>query len=111
MRVLRGRIFDVAIDLRRNAPTYGRWISEELSAADGRQLFIPGGFAHGFCTLEPDTEIAYLVDAPYAPHAEITIRWNDAQIGVTWPEIAGAVVSDRDATAPDLAEIDHHFMN
>lgn len=105
VRVLRGRILDVAVDLRAGSPTLHQWIAVQLGADDGRQIFIPGGFAHGFCTLEPDTEIAYLVDLPYSPECERSIHWNDPDLKIAWPDFAGAVVSDKDQLAPTLAAI------
>jgi dTDP-4-dehydrorhamnose 3,5-epimerase len=105
VRVLKGRIFDVAVDIRVGSETYGRWIAAELSSEEGDQLFIPGGFAHGFCTLEPDCEIAYLVDAHYSAECEGAICWNDPSIGIDWPDIAGAALSDKDRIAPKLADI------
>ena len=105
VRVLRGRIFDVAVDIRQGSASYGQWVATELSAAGGEQLFIPTGFAHGFCTLEPDTEIAYLVDAHYSPECDGVILWNDPVLGIDWPSVAGAVLSAKDRAAPRLAEI------
>ena len=103
VRVLKGAIFDVAVDIRPGSATFGRWIGVELSAENGRQLFIPGGFAHGFCTLVPDCEITYLVDNLYAPECDGAVEWNDPAIGVEWPSVAGAVLSDKDAKAAPLA--------
>jgi dTDP-4-dehydrorhamnose 3,5-epimerase len=104
IRVLRGRIFDVAVDIRSSSPTFGAWIGVELSAGVGDQLFIPAGFAHGFCTLEPDTEIAYLVDAHYSAQHDRTLAWNDPDIAIDWPPSAGTMVSDKDAGAPLLRQ-------
>ncbi len=109
VRVLKGRIFDVAVDIQTGSATYGRWVATELSAAGGEQLFIPKGFAHGFCTLEPETEIAYLVDAHYSPECDGVIRWNDSAIGIDWPPVAGSVLSEKDRHAPRLAEITPPF--
>jgi dTDP-4-dehydrorhamnose 3,5-epimerase len=98
VRTLRGSIFDVAIDLRKGSPTFGRWVGEILTAAEGEQLLIPRGFAHGFCTLEPDTEVAYKVDDFYAPKSDSGIIWNDPTLQIDWPiEAALAVLSDKDA--------------
>jgi dTDP-4-dehydrorhamnose 3,5-epimerase len=102
VRVLRGRIFDVAVDIRLGSLTYGQWVGAELGSKTGEQLFIPVGFAHGFCTLEPDTEIAYLVDDRYAPECDDALLWCDETLAIHWPEVAGAVVSTRDANAPRL---------
>jgi dTDP-4-dehydrorhamnose 3,5-epimerase len=106
VRVLRGSIFDVAVDLRRGSPTYGQWESCVLSAREGNQLLVPIGFAHGFVTLEPDVEVFYKVSAPYAPDCERGIRWSDPMIGIAWPlEGREPVLSSKDASAPLLADI------
>ncbi len=104
IRVLRGRIVDVAVDVRRSSPTFGRHIAVELTADGLEQLFVPAGFAHGFCTLEPDTIVAYKVDAFYSRECEGAILWNDPALGIDWPSVAGASVSDKDAVAPRLAD-------
>jgi dTDP-4-dehydrorhamnose 3,5-epimerase len=109
VRVLRGRIFDVAVDIRMGSPTYRHWIGAELSSSGGEQLYIPVGFAHGFCTLEPDSELAYLVDAPYSPACDGTVRWDDVDIAIDWPETAGAVISEKDSSAPRLADLTPPF--
>ena len=108
VRVLKGSIFDVAVDIRAGSKTFGRWVAAKLTADRGEQLFIPGGFAHGFCTLEPDCEIAYLVDAYYSAECDGAILWNDPAIGIVWPSVAGTVLSAKDAQAPPLfgAKID-----
>jgi dTDP-4-dehydrorhamnose 3,5-epimerase len=103
VRVLRGTIFDVGIDLRCDSQTYGKWCGMRLSAEGGEQLFIPRGFAHAFCTLEPDTIVAYKVDAYYAPQSDTGLIWNDPQIAVDWPIPPEAVlVSDKDGKLPSL---------
>jgi dTDP-4-dehydrorhamnose 3,5-epimerase len=103
VRVVRGAIFDVAVDLRRGSPSYGRHASLELSAKDGGQMLIPAGFAHGFCTLESDTEVLYKVDNYYSKQHEGGIRWNDPALGIEWPGIP-AIVSEKDQKTPTLAE-------
>jgi dTDP-4-dehydrorhamnose 3,5-epimerase len=101
VRVLRGSIFDVAVDLRVGSPTYGRWIGATLTADGGEQLFVPRGFAHGYCTLEPNTEVAYKVDGFYAPACDAGLAWNDPTLGVAWPIAADeAVLSDKDKILP-----------
>ena len=103
MRVLRGSIFDVAVDIRRGSPTYGRWCGTKLSGAGGEQLFVPPGFAHGFCTLEADTEVAYKVDGYYTPECDSGMLWNDPDLGIDWPvEGAAATLSDKDRVLPRL---------
>ncbi len=113
VRCLRGRIFDVAVDLRRASPTFMGYVGVELTAELGNQLFIPAGFAHGFLTLEPDCEIAYKVDGYYAPEADAGIAWDDPQLAIKWPLINGSapLVSDKDARLPELndAEFDFSF--
>ena len=104
VRVLAGSVFDVAVDLRRDSTTYGRWCSATLTAAVGEALLIPIGFAHAFCTLEPDTLVAYKVDGFYDKAAESGLAWNDPDIGIEWPVPAAEIkVSDKDALLPRLA--------
>ena len=102
LRVSRGTIFDVAVDIRRDSPTYAKWVGVELSAENYRQLFIPRGFAHGFITLTDNVEVQYKADNLYAPDCDGNIRWDDPEIGVAWP-IAPTVLSEKDGTAPLLA--------
>lgn len=111
LRCVRGRIFDVAVDIRRGSPTYGGWVGAELTAENGHQLYIPVGFAHGFATLEPDTEVAYKVSAVFSPACDSGIRWNDPAIGIDWHLPAGVtpVLSAKDETLPLLAGFDSPF--
>ncbi len=106
VRVLRGRIRDVVVDIRPGSPGFGRHASVELDAADGRQLFVPAGFAHGFCTLVPDTEVAYKASAPYDPAREGGILWCDPDLAIPWPvDPAAAVLSPRDRGLPSWADV------
>lgn len=110
VRCVRGSIFDVAVDLRQGSPTYGRHVARELSAANGEQLYVPEGFAHGFCTLEPDTMVIYKLSSPYKPGSEGGVLWNDPDLGVKWPvSDADAVLSDRDRQQPRLSELPRIF--
>ena len=109
VRCGRGRLFDVAVDIRRGSPTYGRWVGVELSHENGKQLLVPKGFAHGFMTLEPDSEIIYKCSDFYAPETEGALRWNDPAIGVDWPLDVPPVLSDKDAEAPGLDGFDSPF--
>src|SRR5262249_37948389 len=109
--VLRGRIFDVVVDIRRGSPTYGRFASVELDAESGRQLYVPVGFAHGYCTLEDGTETSYKTSAYYAPRHEAGIRWNDPDIAIAWPvDPAAVVISRRDEGLALLREFSSPFV-
>ncbi len=103
LRVTRGCILDVVVDLRKESPTFMQWRSFELCAENFTMLYVPAGFAHGFCTLAPDTHVQYKVDAPYAPEADSGIIWNDPQIGITWP-VTAPVLSAKDAALPSLSD-------
>lgn len=105
VRVLRGRIFDVAVDIRRSSPTFGKHVAVELSEATDDQLFIPIGFAHGFCTLEPDTTVFYKLSEHYSPEHDRGIRWNDPEIGIDWPAGKNAELSQKDSRQPYLRDI------
>jgi dTDP-4-dehydrorhamnose 3,5-epimerase len=106
VRVERGAIFDAFVDLRRGSPTFGQAGWTVLRAEDWTQLYVPAGFAHGLCTLEPGTIVHYKVSAFYAPELDRGILWNDPALGIAWPDVAGkAVVSEKDRVQPRLAEI------
>ena len=111
VRCIRGRIFDVAVDLRRGSPTYGQWVGAELTAENGNQLFIPIGFAHGFLTLEPDCEVVYKCSDLYAPANDGGIRWDDPDIAIAWPLPAGVMpeLSAKDEVQPAFAAFDSPF--
>ena len=111
VRCVRGRIFDVAVDIRRGSPTYGRHVSAELTADNGTQLYVPVGFAHAFMTLEPDTEVIYKVTAFYAPQCDGGLKFDDPDIDIPWPLPAGgAIVSAKDAVLPRLRDFDSPFL-
>lgn len=110
VRVLRGSIYDVAVDLRVGSPTYGRWTAATLTARGGEQILVPRGFAHGYCTLEPDTEVAYKVDDYYAPDCDGGLIWNDPTLAIDWPVTASeAVLSDKDLKLPRFADFRSPF--
>ncbi|HEX4080347.1 MAG TPA: dTDP-4-dehydrorhamnose 3,5-epimerase [Rhizomicrobium sp.] len=110
VRVLRGAICDVAVDIRRASPGYGRSVAVVLSAQNGRQLFVPAGFAHGFCTLETDTEVFYKVDAPHSRDHERGLRWNDPALAISWPiGPSQAILLERDRLLPLLADLPEYF--
>jgi len=109
LRVARGAIFDVGVDLRRSSPTYGRWAGVILSADKWNQLYLPEGFAHGFMTLEDNTEVSYKVSALYSPEHDRSIRWDDPAIGIEWPEGLHPILSAKDADAPLLADVETGF--
>jgi dTDP-4-dehydrorhamnose 3,5-epimerase len=106
IRCIAGALFDVAVDIRPGSPTYGKWVSEIVTAEDGNQLWIPAGFAHGFCSLVPDTVISYRTTAYYSAAHDAGIAWNDPDIGVVWPEIASPeLLSAKDRELPWLAHL------
>lgn len=110
VRVTRGAVFDVAVDIRRGSTTFGHWIGTTLSAEQWNQLLVPTGFAHGFLTLEPETEVQYKVTAPYSLAHDRSIRFDDPAIGIDWPIEAGAIIlSHKDRAAPFLADIETGF--
>ena len=110
VRCGRGRLFDVAVDIRKGSPTYGQWVGEELSFENGKQLLVPAGFLHGFVTREPDTEIVYKCSDYYAPDCDGAVRFDDPDIGIDWAlDGVEPLLSDKDATAPLLADFDSPF--
>ena len=109
VRCGKGRLFDVAVDIRKGSPTYGQWVGEELSFENGKQLLVPKGFLHGFVTLDPDTEIIYKCSDYYAPECDGAVRWDSC--GIDWPlDVAAPVLSDKDKVAPLLADFDSPFV-
>ena len=110
IRVVRGAILDVAVDIRVGSPTYGQHVTRELSAENWEQLWVPVGFAHGFCTLVPDTEVLYKVTGFYAPDCDRGLLWNDPALGIAWPAVADTpILSDKDTKIPPLAELPEYF--
>jgi dTDP-4-dehydrorhamnose 3,5-epimerase len=110
VRVVKGRILDVAVDLRKSSPTFGKWVAAELSAEGWQQILVPIGFAHGFCTLEADTEVIYKVSNYYAPQADFGVLWNDPELAIDWPVSADKVVlSDKDKVQPRFSELKQLF--
>ena len=106
VRVTRGAVFDVAVDLRWSSPTFGRWVGVELSASNQRMFWVPEGFAHGFLTLEDDTDFMYKCTAPYTPQSEHTLAWDDPTVAVEWPlEGIDPIISAKDAVGLTLAEV------
>ena len=108
VRCGRGAIFDVAVDIRRGSPTFGKWKGFKLTAENGHQLFVPVGFAHGFVTLEADSEIIYKCNDYYAPETEGAVRWDSC--GIDWPLSVDPILSDKDAIAPALVDFDSPFI-
>ena len=110
VRVARGAVLDVAVDIRVGSPTYLKWVSAELSAENGAQLLVPRGFLHGFLTLQPDTEVLYKVDNPYSGEADGSVRFDDPTLGVDWGvDPAKTTLSDKVAAAPAFADFNHPF--
>lgn len=111
VRVTRGSILDVAVDIRKDSPTYGRHVSAVISASNWTQIWVPKGFAHGYCTLEPDTEVLYKTTAPYAPELDRGLAWDDPALAIVWPVDAGAaILSAKDKAQPRLADLPPYFV-
>ena len=106
VRVLVGEVFDVAVDIRKDSPTFGRWVGERLSAANKRQMWIPPGFAHGFVVLSESAEFLYKTTSYYAPEYERSISWNDPELGIEWTLMGEPLLSGKDERAPSFAEIE-----
>ena len=104
VRCVRGRIWDVAVDLRRDSPTYARWEGHELDDVSHRQLFVPAGYAHGFCVLSDEADVAYKLSSHFDPETEAGIAWDDPGIGIEWP-LTDPILSERDRSAPRLADV------
>ena len=108
LAVLSGEIYDVAVDLRKGSPTFGKWAAEILSAANGRMLWVPEGFAHGFCVTSPEADVLYLVTREYAPEQDRGVRWDDPALGIPWPA-KSPLLSGKDASLPPLSGADNPF--
>jgi dTDP-4-dehydrorhamnose 3,5-epimerase len=110
VRVMRGAIFDVAVDIRKGSPTYGKHVARIISAQEWNQLLIPIGFAHGFCTLEPNTEVIYKVTNYYSPECDRGVLWNDPELGIAWPIAESeAILSDKDRKQPRFSALPNYF--
>lgn len=109
VRCIRGAIYDVAVDIREGSPTYGQWVGAELSGDNKRQLYMPRGFAHGFCVLSDEAEVVYKVDNYYSPEHDRGIIYNDPEIGIEWP-VDAPILSDKDMRHPLLKDADNNFV-
>ena len=109
VRVTQGKVFDVAVDVRKDSPTYGGWVGVELSSYNNKSLFIPKGFAHGFMALENDTKFIYAVDDYWHSGSERCLKWDDKKIGIEWPKLDTYIVSDKDKNGSSLKELDSSF--
>jgi dTDP-4-dehydrorhamnose 3,5-epimerase len=109
VRCIRGGIFDVAVDLRRGSPTFGRWVARKLTEENGCALWVPVGFAHGFLTLHDDTLVYYKCTEHHVPEAERSLAWNCAEVGITWP-FEPTLISPKDAAAPSLSHAEMNFV-
>jgi len=108
VRVLTGAIYDVVVDIRKHSPTYGQWAAFVLTEDNNRQLLVPKGFAHGFCTLVPNTRVLYKVDEHYSPEHDRGVLWNDPDLGIDWP-VAEPILSDKDRNQPRLKDAENNF--
>lgn len=108
VRAVQGAIYDVVVDIRKESATFGKWVGVTLTAANHRQLYVPQGFAHGFCTLVPDTHVMYKVDSYYSPVHDRGIRWDDPMLDISWPTTK-ALLSDKDARHPLFSEAEMNF--
>ncbi|CAN5284830.1 dTDP-4-dehydrorhamnose 3,5-epimerase [soil metagenome] len=110
VRCMAGAIMDYAVDIRHGSPTFGRWVSARLTADEGNQLWVPGGFAHAFCTLEPDTIIAYKVTSYYSPQNDCGLAWDDSDVAIDWPDVADLIqLSAKDRVQPNLCDLPTYF--
>jgi len=110
VRCTAGALFDVAVDIRVGSPTFGKWVGETLTPENGKQLWVPPGFAHGFCSLQPNTVIAYKVTGYYSAQCDQGLAWDDPAIGITWPEVADSeTLSAKDRKQPKLADLPNYF--
>lgn len=109
VRVVSGAVYDVVVDIRKGSPTYGQWIGVILSAENKRQILVPKGFAHGACTLVPNTQLLYKVDDYYSPEHDRGIAWNDPDLSIEWP-VSNPILSDKDRQQPSLAQADNNFV-
>ena len=105
VRAVAGEVFDVAVDIRKDSPTFGQWVGARLTAEGGEQLLVPRGFAHGYVTLTDDCELFYKVDGLYAPQTEGSLIWNDPEVGIEWPWDGEVILSDKDKVAPRLKDM------
>lgn len=110
VRCVSGAVFDVAVDIRHGSPTFGRWVGYELSAENKCMLWIPAGFAHGFVTLEDNTEFLYKTTGEYAPECDRGIKYDDHAIGIKWPQLDGLLLSDKDQKQPSLCDAEINFV-